>query len=323
MKHPILDALGWATAVAGTAVLATQVLGRTDGRVVAVAQSLTPVLACAALPVALHGVARRQHALALVGAVAAGGLGAVVAPAIRGGTSLATSTGAAVPADAITVAHENMLYTNVPHARQAAAAMMATGADVLAMSELNSHHERALVELGGHERYPHRIGRAGNRSEGIALWSRRPLTAVVEQPMDRRPGIVATVQTTNGPMRIVLAHPDPPTIAMGLRHWEPSMRQIRRIADSPGPPTLVLADLNASRWHPAFRRMLTDGWGDAHEMAGRGLSVSWPCGNRWVPRFVRLDHALVGPGLELIGVDDFDVAGSDHRALLVTVRAGG
>ena len=124
-------------------------------------------------------------------------------------------------------------------------------------------------------------------------------------------------------VRIVLAHPNPPITDHGLRHWEPSMRRIAEIGAEPGPPTLIVADLNAARWHPPFRRLLARGWRDAHESVGRGLSVSWPTTGRWPLPFVRLDHGLAGPGLDVLAVRDVDLPGSDHRGFVVTVAPTG
>ena len=137
----------------------------------------------------------------------------------------------------------------------------------------------------------------------MMLWSRFPLTEVDWEPMEHRPAVIATVCLPDGAaVRVVLAHPNPPTTPGGLRHWEPSLEAIHLAASSPGPPTLIVADLNAARWHPPFRRLLRRGWRDVHEAAGRGLSVSWPTAGRWPLPFVRLDHGLVGDGLGVVSV---------------------
>jgi hypothetical protein len=48
---------------------------------------------------------------------------------------------------------------------------------------------------------------------------------------------------------------------------------------------------------------------------GRGFSTSWPVA--WdLPPFVRLDHALLRPGVVPTGVRELHVPGSDHRGLV-------
>ncbi|HEY4332554.1 MAG TPA: endonuclease/exonuclease/phosphatase family protein [Ilumatobacteraceae bacterium] len=326
------DRAAWAVAAGAVATLATQVAQRSTPRIVPVAQSLTPGLAIGAAAASLLAGVRRDIPLAVVGAAAACGLATIVRPALGSSRSQSTARPmsqpslepslepgfAPQPAPALAVIHANMLYENIVHADDAAAALGAIDADVLAMSELTNHHLRALRELGVEARYPHRFGRTHWRSEGVALWSRYPLNEVRIEPMVRRPGIVATVASPCGPVRIVLAHPDPPTGRTGLVHWVTSLRRIGAIGSEPGPPTLIVADLNASRWHPPLRALLAAGWRDAHESAGRGLSASWPCGP-WRRPFVRLDHALAGPGIDVIDVQDVVVPGSDHRAFVVTI----
>ena len=65
-----------------------------------------------------------------------------------------------------------------------------------------------------------------------------------------------------------------------------SLATIGDEATSPGPPTIVVGDFNASRWHPPFRRLLRRGLRDSHEWLGHGFSTSWP--NDW-------RHATVRP----------------------------
>mgnify|MGYP000287752026 CR=1 FL=1 len=72
------------------------------------------------------------------------------------------------------------------------------------------------------------------------------------------------------------------------------------------------------RTYSDFRRLLDAGFVDAHAAAGSGFSTSWPT-NGVIPPFVRLDHALTTGGLVATDVEDFDVAGSDHLGMFVTV----
>jgi len=302
-------------AAIGVGVSLTQVTRWNRSRWVAILQSLTPAIALSGVPVALIGVRRRHPLLAAAGATTAAVLGAVVVPAMR------SSTGGDGGSDGLSIAHCNMLYLNVDRSADLAAALLDLGADVLAMSEFTEHHCRALIAADALAQYPHWVGRAARRSEGIVIWSRYPISEVSLAPLDTRPGIVATIDGPAGPMRIVLAHPDPPTMARGLASWEPSLDLIGSIGASAGPPTVIVADLNASRWHPVLRRLLGRGWRDAHELAGRGLSTSWPTDRR-LPPFIRLDHALLRGDVELLDIVDFDAPGSDHRGFVVTVSPG-
>jgi len=186
---------------------------------------------------------------------------------------------------------------------------------------LHPRHEAALLADPGATHYPHRVHRAAANADGMLLWSRFPLTDAEWPTTDSRPWVIATVCPPGGALRVVLAHNNPPTTRRGLRGWEPSMEAVHDAATSPGPPTMIVADLNAARWHPPFRRLLDRGWRDAHESVGRGLSVSWPTTGLWPVPFVRLDHALVRADVDIAAVEDFTVPGSDHRAFVVTLSA--
>jgi len=307
------ERLAWIVAAAAGGVAVTQALGRTDAPAVAIAQALTPLIAAAAVPASAIGVWRRRSSLVVMAAASAVALGRVVAPAIRRG-HLSAST----DASPLTVAHANMLYTNHRHAREAAAALVACDADVLALSELTFVHERALKASDVAGRYAHRFSRPARDSHGLAIWSKLPLVDCTVEPMIRRPGMVARIETVDGPVRLILAHPDPPMKWQWLTFWEPSLQHLDRLGHSAGPPTIIVADLNAARWHPPLRRLLNGGWRDAHEDAGHGLRASWP-ERGLVPPFVRLDHALVDEHLDVIDVKELNIPGSDHRGFVVTV----
>ena len=308
--------LAWAVVAATAGVVATQVAGWTGSRYVAVGQALTPVLGAASLLAAILGRVWWNVPLIVGGVAVAVAVGVVVAPAAR-----RRSRPAGAPlGPSVRVLHGNLLFENVHDSVALAAAILATDADVLALSELHPDHEDALLAHPGATGYPHRIHRTSTKAEGMLLWSRQPVDDVRWEPMSVREGIVATIRRPDdGDVRIVLAHPNPPTTQHGLRLWEPSLRQIAEVGATPGPPTLVVADLNAARWHPPFRRLLRRGWRDVHEAVGRGLSVSWPTAGRWPIPFVRLDHGLAGPGLDVVTVRDIDLPGSDHRGFVVTI----
>jgi len=284
------------TAGAAGAVAVSQLAKRTPTPLFAIGQALTPVLAGVAVPAAVMGVVTRRPALTACATASAVTLAATVAPALRRPT-LASG----VAGECVTVAHANMLYTNHRHARDAVTCVLATDADVLALSEVTPRQERELAQLAA-GRYPHRFSRPAVDSHGLAIWSKFPLGDVAIQPLVRRPGIVVDIEVPWGDVRMVFAHPDPPTKWRWFRQWEPSLRTIGELGSSPGHPTLIVADLNATRWHPAFRRLLDGHWRDAHEAVGRGLSTSWSTLGL-VPSFVRLDHALVSGRRKVRDVD--------------------
>jgi endonuclease/exonuclease/phosphatase (EEP) superfamily protein YafD len=80
----------------------------------------------------------------------------------------------------------------------------------------------------------------------------------------------------------------------------------------------VLANLNATPWHPQFRHMVSGRLHDAADVLGRGMRPTWP---GWSPvPMLPTDHALVA-GLGVSTLATIAIGGTDHRALVVEVRA--
>jgi endonuclease/exonuclease/phosphatase (EEP) superfamily protein YafD len=201
--------------------------------------------------------------------------------------------------------------------------VLATGADVLALSELNPQQEQALGASAAADRYLHRTGASSQRADGMVVWSTLPMTGAASVELEHRDGFVLAIAACGErELRLVFAHPHPPTTRRGLQRWTAALAVLERVDARDGTATLIVADLNAARWHPPLRRLLHAGWRDAHEEVGRGLSASWPANGRWPVPFVRLDHALAGDGVDVVAVRDVDLPGSDHRGFVVTVTIG-
>ncbi|MCU1502361.1 MAG: hypothetical protein JWM12_1715 [Ilumatobacteraceae bacterium] len=313
----------WTAVVVAAVVLLTQLAGWCGSVVVAVAQSLTPLLAAGTIFAALVGRIDGDRPLLVGGLVTTVGVAAVVAPAMIRRRPEVPAPSSEPPT--VRVFHGNLLFTNVDDPPALASAIFATMANVLALSELSPAQEAALLgsPFAGH--YPYRLGSAApSGADGMAIWSSLPLVDDCPLPGRPRAGLVATVPFgTDRQLRLVLAHPRPPTKRAGLRHWEPALRDIGRFGQAQHEPTMIVADLNAARWHPPLRRLLDGGWRDAHEALGRGLSASWPTTGCWPVPFVRLDHALLDDGVTVLAVDDVEIPGSDHRGFVVTVTTAG
>jgi len=309
----LAEAAAWAVVGLTTVLLITQAIGWSKSMLVAVGQALTVIIAGLCALVAIFGRVWSNWPLTIAALVVAAASVIVIAPALR---RRHPSSGDPW----VSVLHANLLYENTKRSAALAAAVLGQGADVLALSELHPRHEAALLADPASAQYPHRVQRAAANADGMLLWSRFPFAAVEWPTTDSRPWVIGTVcPPGGGALRVVLAHNSPPTTRRGLRGWEPSMEAVHDAATSPGPPTMIVADLNAARWHPPFRRLLDRGWRDAHESVGRGLSVSWPTTGLWPVPLVRLDHALVRADIDVAAVDDFTVPGSDHRAFVVTL----
>jgi endonuclease/exonuclease/phosphatase (EEP) superfamily protein YafD len=275
-----------------------------------VIQSLTPWLLLPAFPVAVVAAWRGRRALAITAAGIAVALLVLSAPiAFPGGRP-------GVPADAsrFTVAFANVYHHNA--STMAGEAVLEPDADVLAVVELNEAMNEHLQQLGVDDRYPYRVARPYWSSEGLAVYSRFPIVSEEIRRIGSRLGLEAILDVDGQQVRLLVVHPFPPVSdGRTSREWADSLDAIGDAATSAGPPTVVVGDFNASRWHPPFRHLLGRGLRDVHEWMGKGFSTSWPVA--WdLPPFVRLDHALLGPGVVPTEVSELHVPGSDHRGFV-------
>ena len=297
------------TACMGTLAL-TQAVGVTDHPGLFVLQALTPFLLAPALPLAVLALVAGRYPMAFVNAAIGTALVVLVAP-----MALVGSPAAAAPdAARATVAHANSYYrTDDPE--RAAVTLLALDADVLAITELSSQFATAFDAAGGDDRYPFTAVRAPGDRNGIALFSRHPIIDHEIAPIGQAMAIDADILIEGTPVRIVVVHPLPGIDRAAVDTWAEDLRAIDAAVD-PDPATILLGDFNATRWHPAFRDLLDEGWVDAHEATGRGWTMSWPT-DAAGPPFVRIDHALLGRDVVAERVRDLDVPGSDHRAFVV------
>ena len=302
--------MSWVIVAIVGLVVVTQATGWTGTTTVAIAQSLTPYLALAVVPVVLLALWRGCLLLVTVSTAVTFGIAVL-------GTPLAFPDPAAPPAARSTglrVASANLWFENT-RIGEVDDALARLDADVIVLSEYTPEHQAALQASPLADDYEFRTDRSGPFADGIAVWSRLPIQ--VDGELDTYYGSLdVTVAGPDGDVRIVAMHV--PTPLVDIDGWHRDLRTAEEVGRSVAGRTLLIGDLNASFWHPDFRRLLDAGFADANAIHGTGFSPSWP--TTWVvPPFVRLDHALTAGGLVSTDVEDVDIPGSDHLGLVVTV----
>jgi endonuclease/exonuclease/phosphatase (EEP) superfamily protein YafD len=300
----VIELLGWTVVGAAGSIMLTQAVGWAGSRTVAIAHTFTPYLAMAMVPVTIAALSTQRIGLAIVGAVIGFG-GAVLARSIAGAARPATP----VAGERLRIAALNLLYTN-GRVGAVAVDLASRDIDVIMFSEYTPAHQRVLLQSSLADLFPHRTDRSEAGGIGIAVWSKSPVV-VAPHPDTRNYSLDVMVATDVGPTRVIAVHP--PTPVADFHEWRRDLAKIAALGLVPlspdgGVPTAIVGDFNACFWHPSFRAVLAGGYTDAHAAVGR-----------WFPRFVRLDHALVTEQLVVESVDDFDVAGSDHRGFVVTL----
>jgi endonuclease/exonuclease/phosphatase (EEP) superfamily protein YafD len=295
----------WWAAIAVLLMLSlTQWIGFDRSKPVAVLQSLSLHALSCALPLGVLAAFAGRWPITLLSLLPAATLVWLARPIV--GARRATTA-----APAFTLAFGNVLAKS-RRPREAVAAMVATGADVLVMVEFTPPMYDTLVELAGHD-YPYRVAEVRPDPAGIAVWSRIPMTGEVVHIIGR-PTVDATLHLDGGDVRMLAIHTIPPTLS--APKWSDEIRIIGDVADGER-PTVLVGDFNASRWHPSFRALIGRGWRSGHELLGKGWSVSWPMRGYPAPPFVRIDHALVNQAIVPVEVREVAVTGSDHRGFVM------
>jgi endonuclease/exonuclease/phosphatase (EEP) superfamily protein YafD len=196
-------------------------------------------------------------------------------------------------------------------------------ADILAVQELTPEKADQLCAEGLDQTFPHKALRAREGPAGVGIWSRYPieqndvderfwlgmLTAHVRIPGLQAPAIAVVTH---------MSAPWPEPIAgwrADLDLLSTTLRQIAAYANDT--PIIVGGDLNATADMPEFRQLLRDGYHDAAEQAGAGVTRTHPA-DIVVPPVFAVDHILTR-GCTATSVRTLSVRGSDHRALAADI----
>lgn len=230
----------------------------------------------------------------------------------------APATEAAGPELTVAVAN---LRVGSADAAAVVAAVARYDVDVLLTLELT---DRAISELGRAglaDHLPEQVLEPSRFTSGGGIHSRLPLAAMApsrDRGFGQTPRAVVRVDDTT---EVVLqgVHPLPPIRADWTEQWARTLAGLT--APQAGEHRLLAGDFNATLDHPQLRQVLARGWVDAADAVGAGLVPTFhglPYGEPVPP--VTLDHVLVPPGTQVLGVDVAPLPGSDHRLLVVRLR---
>jgi endonuclease/exonuclease/phosphatase (EEP) superfamily protein YafD len=257
----VVAVLGW--------IVVTRLSGITfPARVTVMLQALLPLVFLLAYPIAAVALVRRRWALGATCVLLAVVHVLSVYPAL--GSRSRPAWAASAPR--VTVLEANM-YDENAEAQAAAARVMASGADVLVLVELNSRTLSALRAAGVDRAYPYSTLPDGRYGED-AIWSKHPLSDVHNPRFRSRDMPTATVDVHGRPLFIVAVHVE--NAIRSRDNWKNEIAALAERARSVDGAVALVGDFNATRWNPPFGDLLGSGVHDAHEATGQGLSRSWP-----------------------------------------------
>lgn len=218
------------------------------------------------------------------------------------------------PPQTLRLVTANVLMVN-PDPQPLIEELIGLDADVIVVEELSHHWAAALEAHAGLDAWSYRRLIPTQGSFGIAVLSRVPISVetidLLGVPMLR-----VDVGTGQDAMRIYGVHTLPPRTDAYTEVWH---RQMALLAQTLGAETgnvVLTGDLNATRHHPSYNRLLQAGLRDAHAEVGRASATTWPNGLFPLPP-MRLDHVLVGGNLRVVNVTEGVGQHSDHRPVAV------
>lgn len=303
----------WGAVAAGLVFTIPTLLGATPHRVYALLQMVMPWLGIAAGLPFLIAVFYRQRVLVVVSGFC------VLANVVPVWGAVTNVDKAPSSADDLTVYVANLRYNNdTPD--KAIGQALASDADVLVLVELTDEYVALLQQRGVDQAYPDQALYPEDNPTGIGIYSRRLVSDTRTVRFDDLRAPAVDVSFGQASLQLVAVHTAAPRYRSGLAHWRGSLAAMADFERTVQGPTVLAGDFNATRWHPAFRQLLDDGFSDSHERVGKGLTTSWPADGRLGPigPFARLDHALVHD-VGVVSVQNMGAAGSDHRPFLVTL----
>ncbi|CAL9555645.1 hypothetical protein SUDANB121_04545 [Nocardiopsis dassonvillei] len=198
--------------------------------------------------------------------------------------------------------------------------------DVLALQEVTPELLADLSAAGLDDLLPYVVDRSGAGVEGSTVHAVLPLTdAGSLNGPDGFAMPVAAMEVPGaeygGAVEVVSVHTPPPLNPRYTAAWEAELAALA--APPPQEVRRILAgDFNATLDHAALRDVLDAGYVDAAAALGEGTSPTWPVLGRALPP-VTIDHVLVPPDTGMDDLEVLEVAGSDHRAVVVTVTLPG
>ena len=309
----------WGAASCGLAFTIPTLVGATVNHVHAALQLVRPWLGLlAGLPLLIAALYRRP-VLAVVSGFC------VIANVIPVWNAVTSEGVAEANDDAVTIYVANARYNNATPEILADQALT-SDADMMIIIELTPQFAELLQARGVDDLYPHQVLIPLPDPSGEGIYSRVPLVDEGHQWFGEMQSPFASIQFGTQELRVIAAHTYAPNQQWGLDRWTQSLESLDGyLNETDLGPTVVAGDFNAARWHPAFRRLLSGSFEDAHELVGKGLTPSWPTGGGLTGRllgrfgpFVRIDHALVRDA-GVVDVVDLPAAGSDHLPFMVTI----
>jgi len=226
-----------------------------------------------------------------------------------------------VPSVAVRVVTANLGFGRADSS--GVAELARSSADVLVIQELTPEAVAGLSSAGVDGTFPHRILNPEAKASGIGIWSRYPIvdSSQVEgyqMPMLRARIQVPGVRFAPTLLAVHLAAPWVQPLHIfreDMTRFPATLRDVARYAGSGA--VIVAGDLNSTMDMQPFRKFLDEGYRDAGEQVGAGLTRTYPS-KPWRKPMIGIDHVLVY-NCAASSVRTVALPGSDHQGLATVI----
>jgi len=299
----------------GAAGLASRYLP-VDNEVILVVAAISPYLTAAGVTAMILFALARRWILTITAAVLCVVMVAVQLPRFIGPETVG------VPSVAVKVVTANLGFGRADP--DVVTELAHSSADVLVIQELTPEAAARLSSAGLDQTFPHSVLNPENKAFGIGVWSRYPILASshiegYQMPMLRARIQIPGVMFATTVLAVHLAAPWVQPLHYfrdDLARFPDTLREAAR--DAGAGAVIVAGDLNSTIDMQPFRRFLAEGYRDAGEQVGAGLTRTYPS-EPWRKPMIGIDHVLVY-NCVASSVRTVDLPGSDHRGLATTIE---
>ncbi|MEE4023243.1 endonuclease/exonuclease/phosphatase family protein [Gordonia sp. PKS22-38] len=227
---------------------------------------------------------------------------------------------AAPAGEPITVVSANLLFGGAD-VDALASQVRAADADLLSVQEMTPEALERLRDSPIGELLPYDYAVPGHTALGTGLFSRTPLSGQAEIEDTVLHNLGATTDLPGAPgTRVFALHPGAP-LPGRTDIWRDDLAAIdRHLTSVPQGPIIAAGDFNATWDHIRYRGLLDQGLVDATDQAGAGFSPTYPTDRPGGRPVIAIDRVM-SRGFVATSLHTFDLPGSDHRGVVVTLVA--
>ncbi|QDT04499.1 Endonuclease/Exonuclease/phosphatase family protein [Rubripirellula lacrimiformis] len=222
-----------------------------------------------------------------------------------------------------TITVVNALISNQRHG-EVIAEILQSDPDVFVVIEL-SHELSDKISAHTEHCYPHRMTRPiSDHAFGIGIFSKHPIShSEIFSFAHEIDSIAATIDIDGRKCRVYATHPLPPVSEFNFNQRNDHLTRLARkiLTDrktSPGLPTVVVGDMNATPWAPALSQ-----FSNTTRLRLANVGLDWTpthySGPSWFPFGIMIDHVLISPTLTCLSKTVGKNVGSDHRSVTCTL----